>query len=370
MTLRVLAVAQAAEPGGAEHALLRLCPALAPEGIELELAVPGEGEVARAARDQGLPVHELPIGSLRRGALVRAVAGWPRARRLVRDTGVDVAWLNGIVPQRIVPAIGTTPALLHLHDLLDHRPLQWRFESFWRRVSFVACASNAVADAAAAAGAPQNRLRTLPVPVEAVEPAPRPAWADGRPVVGFVGRIEPHKGVLDLLAAARTLATRVPDLRVVIVRGRELEPDREHERRVQAEAAALGQHVVMTGPVDDARRLMAWFDVLCVPSLVEAFGTVAAEALAAGTPAVVTDSGGMPEYVTPGRSGAVVPPGQPRALAGALEAVLGRASEMAAAAREDVAQFATASAARQTAALLRESAECRTAALHRESAER
>ena len=356
MALRVLAVAQAAEPGGAEHALLRLGPALASEGVELELAVPAEGGVARAARDQGMRVHELPIGSLRRGALARAVIGWPRVRRHVRDLGPDVAWLNGVVPQRIVPALGGTPAMLHLHDLLDHRPLQWRLESFWRRVPFVACASEAVAAAAAAAGAPQDRLRTLPVPVEAVEPAPRPSWADGRPVVGFVGRIEPRKGVLDLLAAARTLVTRVPELRVVIVRGPELEPDREYERRVQAEVTALGDSVVVTGPVDDARQLMSWFDVLCVPSLVEPFGTVAAEALAAGTPAVVTDSGGMPEYVTPGRSGAVVAPGQPRALAGALEAVLGRASDMAASAREDASQFATARAARQTAALLRESA--------------
>ena len=357
MALRVLAIAQAAEPGGAEHALLRLGPALAAEDIELELAVPAEGGVGRAAREQGLRVHELPIGSLRRGALARAVAGWPRVRSLMRGTSFDVAWLNGVVPQRVVPALGTTPAMLHLHDLLDHRPLQWRLRSFWSHVPFVACASDAVARAAAAVGAPRDRLRTLPVPVEAVEPAPRPPWADGRPVVGFVGRVEPRKGVLDLLTAARTLVARLPGVRVVIVRGPELEPDRGYERRVRQEAAALGESVVMTGPVADARTLMSWFDVLCVPSRAEPFGTVAAEALAAGTPAVVTDSGGMPEYVTPGRSGAVVEPGRPDALAAALEEVLGRASAMAAAARADAARFATPRAAAATAALLRETAQ-------------
>ena len=356
MALRVLAVAQAAEPGGAEHALLRLGPPLAAEGVELELAVPGEGAVARAGREQGLRVHELPIGSLRRGALARSVVGWPRVRRLMRVTSFDVAWLNGVVPQRIVPVLGETPAMLHLHDLLAHRPLQWRLPGFWRRVPFVACASGAVARAAAAAGAPQERLRTLPVPVDEVEPAPRPSWVDGRPVVGFVGRIEPRKGVLDLLTATHSLAARMPEVRVVVVSGPELEPDRGYEKRVREQAAALGDRVVVTGPVDDARRLMPWFDVLCVPSLVEPFGTVAAEALAAGTPAVVTDSGGMPEYVTPGRSGAVVAPGQPEALAAALEEVLGRASSMAGAAREDVARFATALAAAETAALLRETA--------------
>ena len=357
MALRVLAVAQAAEPGGAEHALLRLGPPLADQGVELELAVPADGGVARAARELGMRVHELPIGSLRRGGLARAVLGWPRARTRMRSIGPDVVWLNGVVPQRIVPALGATPAMLHLHDLLDHRPLQWRLESFWRRVPFVACASDAVARAAAAVGAPPDRLRMLPVPVEAVEPGPRPPWADGRPVVGFVGRVEPRKGVLDLLTAARTLVERVPRVRIVIVSGPELERERGYERQVRDAASALGESVVMTGPVDDARRLMGWFDVLCVPSLVEPFGTVAAEALAAGTPAVVTDSGGMPEYVVSGRSGEVVRPGRPDELAAALERVLERAPAMAEAAREDAARFATGRAAAETAALLRESAE-------------
>lgn len=354
MALRVLAVAQAAEPGGAELVLLRLAPALAAEEVELEVTVPGEGGVARGARELGLTVHEVPIGPLRRGGWLAALRGRPRTRALLSQIRPDVVWLNGIVPQRLVPALGGTPALLHLHDLVAHRPLQWRRRSFWRQVTIVACDSDAVASAAAAAGAPPERLRTVPVPVDAVEPAPRPPWADGAPVVGFVGRIEPRKGVLDLLAAAGVLAGRVPQLRIVIVRGPEVTAERRYEQRVRDAVADLGDTVVVTGPVADARRLMAWFDVLCVPSLSEPFGTVAAEALAAGTPAVVTDSGGMPEYVTPGRSGEVVPPGDPARLAEALERVLERAPAMAAAARDDAARFATARAAPALAALLSE----------------
>jgi glycosyltransferase involved in cell wall biosynthesis len=246
--------------------------------------------------------------------------------------------------------------VLHLHDVLAHRPPQWRGTRFWRRVRVVACASEAVARAAAAQGAPADRLRVAPVPVEAVEPSPQPEWAGQGPVVGFVGRIEPRKGLLDLLAAARSLSERVRRLRIVIVRGPALEADRDYERRVLEMAGRMGDTVVVTGPDDDARRLMPWFDVLCVPSLVEPFGTVAAEALAAGTPAVVTDSGGMPEYVTPGRSGEVVPPGEPAQLAAALERVLATAPAMADAARADVARFETSRAASETAAILREAA--------------
>jgi glycosyltransferase involved in cell wall biosynthesis len=356
MALSALAIAQAAEPGGAELALLRLAPALAREGVEVELAVPRDGGVARAAGERGLTVHTLPIGPLGRGGWPRAVIAWPRARALVRPRRPDVVWLNGTVPQRIVPALGGVPALLHLHDLLEHRPGQWRSARFWRAVALVACASDAVASAAAAAGAPPERLRTVPEPVDAVDAAPRPEWADGRPVIGFVGRIEPRKGVLDLLGATRALLPRVPGLRVVIVRGPDIDLDRAYERRVLDEAARLGDSVVIVGPVDDARPLMAWFDVLCAPSLLEPFGTVAAEALAAGTAAVVTDSGGMADYVVPGRNGDVVPPGHPQRLADALERVLPRAAGMADAARADAARFATERVAREMAALLCESA--------------
>jgi glycosyltransferase involved in cell wall biosynthesis len=376
MPLRVLAVAQAAELGGAEFALLRVAPHLAEAGIELELAVPHEGGVSAAARGigvhdsavgpprsgrdsaaaRGIAVHELPIGPLRAGGWPRAVAAWPRARALVRRTRPDVVWLNGIVPQRLVPALGGVPALLHLHDLVERPPRPWRSERFWRRVPVVACASQAVADAAIAAGAPRERVGVAPVPIEPPERAPRPDWADGRPVVGFVGRIEPRKGVLDLLAAARTLVERRPEVRIVIVRGPDIDADRAYQCRFEDEAAALGEAVVVVGPLARASALMPWFDVLCVPSLNEPFGTVAAEALAAGTPAVVTDSGGMPEYVVAGESGDVVPPGDPDALARSLERTLERAPQMAAAARAAAARFSPDRAAAAMARLLHEAA--------------
>jgi len=162
--------------------------------------------------------------------------------------------------------------------------------------------------------------------------------------------------VLDLLEAMPRVAAEVPGARLVLVRGPALEPEVDYERRVAETVARLGDTVVVTGPVPDARALMPWFDVLCVPSLAEPFGTVGAEALAAGTPAVVTDSGGMPEYVVPGRNGDVVPPGDPEQLAEALIRILPRAGELREPARESVARFRTPRAARAMAALLREAA--------------
>ena len=200
------------------------------------------------------------------------------------------------------------------------------------------CAAGAVADSAAAVGAPRDRLRDVGTPVALAPPSPRPEWARDGPVIGFAGRIEPRKGVLDLIRAAPAVLERRPAARFVLAGGGELERDSGYRAQVDAARAALGDRVTMLGAVPDATALMPWFDVLAVPSLREPFGTVAAEALAAGTPAVVTDSGGMTEYVNE-RCGAIVEPENPAALGAALLDVLDRAPGMAAAAREAAAPF-------------------------------
>jgi glycosyltransferase involved in cell wall biosynthesis len=323
---RVLAVAQSASLGGAELALLRIAERLPAHGIEVELTVPGDGPAADAAS------HRLPVGRIQAGAWPRAVAAWPRARRLAR--GFDAVLLNGIVTQRLAPAIwGTTTIVPYIHELTDTGPRAWRSARYWRAAPIVLCACEAVAQRCRAFGAPGDRLRTVYAPVETVAPAPRPAWAGG-PVVGYVGRIQPGKGTLDLVHAMREV-----DATLVIAgegSGAYAEEVRREAEEVRREA---GEGVVMLGHVDDARALMHWFDVLAVPSHREAFGTVAAEALAAGTPVVATRSGGIEEYVVPGRNGDLVPPGDPDALAQAIRGLLPKAASMADAAREDAARF-------------------------------
>jgi glycosyltransferase involved in cell wall biosynthesis len=168
-------------------------------------------------------------------------------------------------------------------------------------------------------------------------------------VVGFVGRIQPSKGVLDLVRAMRDVDARL----VVVGDGRGAYAD--EVRRV------AGERTTFAGPVDDARPLMHWFDVLAVPSHTEAFGTVAAEALAAGTPVVATRGGGIEEYVVPGRNGELVMAGDLEALANAIRDLLPRAASMADAARADAARFRTGVVVASVAAALRDALTRRTA---------
>lgn len=351
---------QAAEPGGAESALLRIAPHLGERGIRLQLTVPAWGGVAKAAEAAGQPVHELAVGGLRRGAFVRAVAALPRARRLERTLKPDLVYFNGTVAQRLAPAFRRSRLVPHVHDLLEAAPRPWRSEGFWRRAPIVLCDSKAVAERAARFGAPPERLRVVYCPVEAAPAAEPPAWASGQgPVVGYVGRIEPRKGVLDLLEAAPAVLERIPAARFVIVGEDEYGASPSYLRQVQEAAARLGDSVLLLGRVEPANGLMASFDLLAVPSHVEPFGTVAAEALAAGTPAVVTDSGGMTEYVEDGRNGAVVPPGRPEALARAILDVLPHAAEMEARARAAAEGFRVEKVADAVADALRKAVQSR-----------
>jgi glycosyltransferase involved in cell wall biosynthesis len=325
---RVLAVLQSAELGGAERALLRIAERLPGSGFEVEIAAPGPGFD-----------HRLSVGGLAVGAWPGALAAWPRARRLARR--FDLVVLNGVVTQRLAPAMAVTTLVPYIHELIESRPRAWGTQRYWRAAPVVLCACHAVEERCRALGAPGARLRTVYAPVEAVSAAARPAWAD-RPVVGFVGRIEPAKGVLDLVRAMHAV-----DARLVVIG----EGGGEYARTVRAEAPA---DAVFLGAVEDARAWMSWFDVLAVPSHTEAFGTVAAEALAAGTPVVATRGTGIEEYVVPGRNGELVMPGDVDGLARAVGAVLPRAAGMAEAAREDASRFAPDRVAAAVAAALRD----------------
>jgi glycosyltransferase involved in cell wall biosynthesis len=111
------------------------------------------------------------------------------------------------VAARVLPAVRHRPTVLHVHDLVDRVPRHWR------AADVVLADSQAVAD----------RLDGLDAhvvfcPVELDPPDVAPPWPAGDgPVVGFVGRIEPRKGPLDLVRAAPAIRTARPDVRIVVM---------------------------------------------------------------------------------------------------------------------------------------------------------
>jgi glycosyltransferase involved in cell wall biosynthesis len=135
--------------------------------------------------------------------------------------------------------------------------------------------------------------------------------SDRVPLIGTVANFKPHKGQEHLLRAARIVRERLPDACFLLVG---LGP-REEQMRQQAEQLGLDGSVVFAGFREDARRIMAALDLFVLPSEHEGLPIALLEAMALGRPAVVTAVGGVPEVVTDGREGYIVPPRDPEALA-------------------------------------------------------
>ncbi len=136
----------------------------------------------------------------------------------------------------------------------------------------------------------------------------------------FVGRLVPQKGVSHLLDAMPLILRDHPGARLVLV-GRGSLCD---SLRRKASAMGLGGNVVFSGYMeeDELKEAYSACDLFVLPSTVEPFGIVVAEAMASGKAVVCTDSGGVREIVFDGVNGFLVPPGNPAALAERLSFLL------------------------------------------------
>ncbi|KAB1902910.1 glycosyltransferase family 4 protein [Micromonospora sp. AMSO31t] len=151
--------------------------------------------------------------------------------------------------------------------------------------------------------------------------AARARFAAGGPLVGYAGRLVYEKGVQHLVHAVPYLRDRHPGLRVVIAGDG---PYRD-ELVDQAHRLDLDETVRFAGFLDATQlpAVLAATDATVVPSLYEPFGMIALEAAAAGAPLAVADTGGLAEIVEPGVTGVTFPHGDPGALAGAVDRLLG-----------------------------------------------
>lgn len=153
------------------------------------------------------------------------------------------------------------------------------------------------------------------------EPLPVPQFqGENLFVIGTVGRMQAVKNPLNLVRAFILLLQRLPDaksrLRLAMVGDG---PLRGEALRLLEEAGAADL-AWLPGSRDDVPALLRGFDLFVLPSLAEGISNTILEAMATGLPVVATRVGGNPELVEEGRTGMLVPPDDPKALAEAVRA--------------------------------------------------
>jgi D-inositol-3-phosphate glycosyltransferase len=182
-------------------------------------------------------------------------------------------------------------------------------------------------------GAHASRIATIPCGVDTDLFTPgdraearRRLGLDDRPVLLWVGRIAPIKGLDTLLDTVARLREAGRDMRLLVVGGETDEPTNGHETSLRRRIAALGlrESVRFVGPQPQSVLPLyyAAADVTVLPSYYESFGMVALEAMACGSPVIASRVGGLVTTVRDGVTGFLVPDGDVEALAERIETLV------------------------------------------------
>lgn len=213
------------------------------------------------------------------------------------------------------------------------RLYRWANRTGLTKSTHIVCVSRYMAALAIAEGAAREAVAVVPNLLDLAEFSSEHTRLYD---VIYAGRLSLEKGVDTLLSALADVDRR---LKIAIV------GDGPMRSALEARAIGLGlSECQFLGWVERSalRQLLAQAAVQVVPSLSEPQGVVALEGLAAGTPVIASNVGGLPEMVEVEKNGWLFPPGDARALGRILSRVLGDRSvliDMRARARQSATAF-------------------------------
>ena len=217
--------------------------------------------------------------------------------------------------------MGRNRGQLHGELQRDIHDTEWRlvYES-WR---IIACSMFMDWEVQTYFGAPADKIDTIPngidiAPFEQMRRRDLQHWRDSlarrdEKIVFYIGRLVWEKGLQVLVDAAPEILGIYPRTRFIVAGDGPMR--RELVERAQGRGVADAFHFPGRISDDDRDRLYKVADCAVFPSLYEPFGIVALEAMAAGTPVVTTDVGGLAEVVTLHETGLKVHPDDPHSLA-------------------------------------------------------
>ncbi|MBN2469377.1 MAG: glycosyltransferase family 4 protein [Anaerolineae bacterium] len=327
--------------GGGETSLLALAEYLDPARWTPHLLIRAEGQLADRWRAGGWPLH---VMAWRPAFPLFVPALWAR---LPRVTALTVL----LRQERFAAVHADYHSLPLLAPACRRAGIPWLWTAHgwwlrprpWQRGLFRAANHTLAVSQAAKDGflgsppfMPPDRVEVLPLGVDTTRFHPEVEGAPLRaelgippdaPVIAIVGRFQPLKGHLHFLQMAARLAPDYPAARFLLVGDNVLDGAQgdRHKAAVLAAIQAdprLRAQVIFAGFRADTPQVMAATDVLVCASDFESFGMVHLEAMASGTALVSTNRGGPAEIVRDGKTGLLVPPGDPEALAAAVRRLL------------------------------------------------
>ena len=300
------------------------------------------GELERRCREMDVRTELLPMA----GRLdLRATRSVLRLARSHRADLIHTHQVRNTLLGRLASMVKGRPVVTHVHSpafresasVLRNRLSGGVDRVLARRTARFIAVSSSLATELANQGIPRDKIRMVANGIPMPNPPAAGVEGDvrrefgiptGVSLVGMVANLRPRKGAELLLAATAELARSGFDLHVMLVGQpfREFGRDYGLELRLLVDRLGLGPRVTLTGYRSDIDRLMSAIDVFVLPSLFgEGMPMVLLEAMGMGLPVITTSVEGIPEVVTAGEDGILVPPGDSQALATAIRRLVGDA---------------------------------------------
>lgn len=317
----VLHLIETSGPGGAERVLINLVENLDQARYRSVIGVLKEGWLTTQLRQRGFDPITIPQRRGHDPAWVYRCIGLIRRKRIdvihAHEFGMNTyasiaSWVTR------VPMIATVHGKHYYGD-------RWRRRMAYRFVARRARRMVAVAEdirlfLADRIGVPRDKLQTI---YNGIDIKTAGSEEDGlrvrrelgipetTPVLGTIANLYPVKGHTFLLKAAAEVAKAFPQAVWLLAgRGKLL-----GELQDEAHQLGIADRVRFLGFRDDPAALLQAMDLFVLPSLSEGLSVAVLEAMVAGKPVVATDVGGNREVIVDGRTGFLVPPRDPVALA-------------------------------------------------------
>ena len=325
--IRVLHVVATGRTGGAESFVEELVGHIDRDRFELSVCiVADDGLVGDRLRSAGCRVFTL--GS---GPRSSAAAGASFLRSAIANP-FDILHLNGggASLRLLARMSGCRAAITHIHGFPNDwvEAIRSGRSSFartfartygWGSRRIIVTSGHMEGILLSCCPSLASRVERIPLGVD-VERF-RPAADVREPMIGFVGRLSPEKGISDFLAAAAAVLRDEPNARFIVAGDGVLRPE------VEAALANPASHVTWLGERSDVETAFQLSGIVAVPSRIEMFGKVCLEAMACGRPVVAFNVGGIPEVVIHGETGMLVAAGDIQGFAATLVELLRRPDE-------------------------------------------
>jgi glycosyltransferase involved in cell wall biosynthesis len=312
------------EISGPDESLLALLKELIPLGVEAHLVLPTRGPQVARYEKLGVKVHLAPISILKRSLTprdllrygTRLTRGAFEVARIARRERIDLIHTNMevVLDGGIAARLLRIPHLMHYRGNTIDEPKRV-FDALvllWTRLAdHIFCISDATAAIFRKRG---HVVETLYNPLELArfrKAVRRPELrqllgaTEGEILVGTIGRIHPRKDIETFIRTCALVADAEPRARFVVVGAAELPEEKPYEQRLRKLIPELGltKRFTFAGARRDIPEVLKALDLFVLCSRNEGFGRVVAEAMAAGTPVVLSREGALPELVRGGEFG-------------------------------------------------------------------